>query len=160
MVKKIKIDNETDELNYLFGGYFSACGSVRIGRRLSRKIKGSYMKLCNYDLIVNVFFEDLKDAKLLQQNFGGGIDIPKDFKCTIYEGRICKYKKHIRWRMNCNEAGLFLGAIQPYLIGKLIKKKVKLAIKFHNYKQKHFKTKNEVYKKQKHQFYLQMRRLK
>ena len=64
---KIEINNETNELNYLFGGYFSGCGRVKI-----RKIKQDVSSV-SYDLSICVSFDNMKFAKLFKENFGGYI---------------------------------------------------------------------------------------
>ena len=175
MAKKIVIDNETNELNYLFGGYFSACGKINMykskrrrqgsktyQRKRPRQGSKTYRKTYRntYQIEITIYFENLKDGKLFQENFGGdvrpfgGYFNPKSYPKGY------KYRKKWRWRISYSEAGFFLKAIQPYLIGNLIKRKVKLALKYHNYKQKHFYSNLESYSKQKHKYYLQMRRLK
>ena len=63
-VIKIEINNETNELNFLFGGYFSGRGSVTIKKY--GKLKGSYA------IRASLFFDSMKFAKLFEENFGGG----------------------------------------------------------------------------------------
>ena len=153
MDKKIKIDNETNELNCMLGGYFSYGGKINI---CNYKMKGRKTRF--YDLKILVYFDNLKDANLFKDNWGGGV-CDDTLRNKKYPKKI-KFKKNIYWRLYSSDTGYFLRAIQPYLIGNLTKKRVKLALRFHNYKQKHIQQQSEAYRKQKHKYYLQMRRLR
>ena len=153
MVKKIKIDNETNELNYLFGGYFSA-----IGRIFIRKYKN---KMGSYSLRSEVFFDDLKIAKLFQENFGGTVRVCKNTTIKHWrskKGKVKNIRRHICWRTI--DGGEFYHAIYPYIINKRMKKKIKIAIKYWRYQQQHFGESKYPVREQKHKYYLQMKRLK
>ncbi|KKL86770.1 hypothetical protein LCGC14_1941370, partial [marine sediment metagenome] len=125
-------------------GYFSARGYISIIKRtgVSKKF---------YEMRLTLHFDNLRDAELFKENFGGTVNILSQ-KATN--------KRKYRWQIYGGEAGYFMKVVQPYLIGNLIKKKVKLALSYHNYIRKHYQQQNEAYRKHKHQFYLQMKRLK
>ena len=155
MVKKIKIDNETNELNYLFGGYFSGCGKIYLFKTRQPRLLNSPQRF-RWELRVMVYFEDLKDAELFKKNWGGGV--VKEIKNPPHWGG--KLRRRYTIQVKWSDAGFFIKAIQPYLMGSLIKKRAKLGLKFHNYQQKHWHQSSDAVREQKHKYYLQMKRLK
>ena len=157
MPKKIEITNETNELNFLFGGYFSGRGNIGLIKINSSKLQ-NYTS--TYKLYIEIHFDEMKFAKLFQKNFGGYIFvIPKSKpKPKLWNGR--RSNRNIRCYVPMLEANDFLSAIEPYIIDKKMKKKIKVAREYHKYQQKNLWRKTEQVRKQKHKFYLQMRGLK
>ena len=148
MVKKIEINWETNELNYLFGGYFSAIGSIWIYK--GNQSEGSYY------LRTSIHFDELRIAKLFQKSFGGNIG--KNSTPTHWKQH--RARRNIIWVTNGSHSFEFLNSIEPYIIDKKVKKKIVVAKAYYNYQQKNFSGKSERVRKQKHKYYLQMRRLK
>ncbi|KKL14972.1 hypothetical protein LCGC14_2510300, partial [marine sediment metagenome] len=134
MVKKIEIDNETNELNYLFGGYFSGQGRIYY---IKEKVNGRH-PFGRHFLRITVCFEDLKDAEMFKHNWGGNNITTINPSPSVWTSGKNKVKKIHRLTINHSDSGFLLNAIQPYIIGKFMKKKVNLAIKIHNYCQKHW----------------------
>ena len=152
MAKKIEINNETNELNYLFGGYFSGRGIISIVRHNPKAKRGSYW------IMIYISFEDKSAAKLFQENFGGSIrerKYPKHWKSP----KTKKNRKMSVWCVAHCEAMDFLCAIEPYILNKRMEKRIILAKKFYNYQQKNSWGKTDRIRKQKHKYYLSMRSL-
>ena len=155
---KVKINFETNELNYLFGGYFSGCGKLRIGK----KTHG----VGSYSLTINICFDDLKIAELFQQSFGGHLYKRKSNVITKQglkgksQTTTFKIRKIYRWVSAENSTKDFIYAIEPYIIDKQMKKRFAVAKAYYNYQQKNSGLHSDVVRKQKYKYYLQMRRLK
>lgn len=160
-MKKIEIDNETNELNWLFGGYFSGVGNIYIYKQKEDyKIKKGKNKRTRYRLRTSIHFDDKKIAELFKENFGGAIRNKNDNKNRIVKGKEIPRKRNWWWYCVGSNAGCFIGAIQPYILEKRMKKQIKIGLKFHNYQLKHLFSQSETVRKQKHKYYLQMRRLR
>jgi len=153
---KLKICNEANELNYYFGGLFDGIGKIYIHRELRRDRKQTGLTF-----VMNLYcgFDNKNLAKLFQQNFGGLIH---DYSRSINPKTKNRYKKPFVWRSQRGNAMDFLCAIQPYILGKKMSKKVEVAIKFEKFKErnlgKHNKTHPSIAKKRK-DFYQKMRKL-
>ena len=153
------ITNETNELNYLFGGYFSARGKIVIRKKLRKRSDGRN-NLGGYELYINICFDDLKIAKLFQENFGGDIKRLKRSNLTRKRKEISqtfKIKRNVIWRIGSGNVMDFLTAIEPYIIEKRIEKQIKIAKEYYRYQQKHYSGQTDKVRKQKHKYYLQMR---
>lgn len=143
-----KINHEANELNYYFGGYFEAKGRIYLIK--NRKSKG-------YGLSSAVFFSDKKVAELFKQNFGGLI-IQKDTNFKF--GNVTK-KKYKLWLWKCNAESTtdFLQAIQPYIIGKKLIKKIELMIKFRRFRQRNFCSNSKYARETREKYYQEMKKL-
>ena len=153
MAKKIEINNETNELNYLFGGYFSGCGHVNL-----YKVK-KYEE--SYSFKGNVAFDDLKIAKLFQQNFGG--IIREESRTPPFwneNNKVNKIWKKFSWYIDGVMLKDFIVIIKPYVINKRLLKRFEILEKFIGCQLKNKNQKSERYRKQKHKYYLRMRRLR
>ena len=158
MAKKIEITNETNELNFLFGGYFSGRGNVLLHKMKSKKGGVFYLK-------VSISFDDMKIAKLFQENFGGKIkkgveNIERKKRNGVNIKEKYEIKRNILWVISCLNAMDFLSSIQPFIIEKKTKKKIDIAINYCKFQNKNLWRKTEEIRKQRNKFYLQMRRLK
>ena len=148
MPKKIIISNETNELNFLFGGYFSYGGCVTLRKKKNTK--------ASYCLTIALSFDDMKIAKLFQESFGGCIEKKSKRFPEHWTQSPSKITKNIRWRISGVNLNDFISAIEPYLIGINIKKKIKIAKEFHKYQQRNFQGRSKKVRDERHKFYLQM----
>ena len=150
---KSKINFETNELNYLFGGYFSGCGHINLYKM--KKSKGCY------SFKGNVSFDDLKIIELFQKNFGGIIrEEQKPAPFWNENNKVNKIWKKYTWYIDGGMLKDFILAIKPYIINKRLLKRFEIAEKFISYQQKYLHNRSEIVRKQKHKYWLQMRRLK
>ena len=149
------ITNETNELNYLFGGYFSAIGKITLQKANGGRIN----KQSSYNLFVQLYFREIKIAKLFQQNFGG---VVKKVNKENFPPHFVKNRpiRSVLWYVNSLNAYDFLVAIEGYVIDSKIKKQIKVAKAYYLYQQTNFHRRLERVRKQKHKYYLQMRGLK
>ena len=149
MVKKIKIDNETNELDYLFGGYFSVCGKIDMVKKKAHT--------STYYLPIRVSFDEMRTAKLFQKRFGGFIR-QNSHSCEHMENS--KITRDINCRVSGGEILPFLKKIKPFIIGKRMQKRIEIAIGFRKYQMRHFNQKTDKVRKERHKYYLRMRRLR
>ena len=151
-----KINFEANELNFLFGGYFSAIGKININQRRIGKKKWN-----SYTLYITLSFQDLKIAKLFQKNFGGNIQIQTfDFPEHWRKPKVKRTLARIHWGCVSSHAIEFLTSIETYMIDNKKIKQIKLARKYWYYQQKNLNLQSEAVRKQKHKYYLQMRALR
>ena len=145
-MKKIEINNETNELNYYFAGYFDSRGSISIGKHGKKKLHA-------YQLKSSCCFDNKKQAELFKMNFGGTIQDNRERKISHWKGKL---NKTWEWKMNNYE---FIDNILPYILGKKTKQKLELAKKFFHYKKQYLWSHSPKVRAGKRKMYLQMRRL-
>ncbi len=165
--KESQINNEDDQLNHYFAGYFEGYGRVRLYKHKTKSKwyskKEKRMKKSkgeSYHLIINIFFEDKKVAELFKEQWGGSII--KELRIKEYRKDLnfeSKRKKIYQWIAECNSSIDFLGAIYDFILGKKLRKKIELAMKFRRFQRKNFNMRTESVKRTKEKFYQQLKRL-